>query len=287
MTAVIREDLSKRDPRERISKSFVSSADICGQKAWLSIHHPMPWTPPEKVTFGSAVDAGVEVIVKALAQGETVHEETIDFAWEVGLRRVETEENTPEPNAVREAIRSFAAWSVVHEVVWPGSVTQPHLRLELPGIGEVDAHPDILLPQGFEDPRVGTIVDIKTAARPKPANAAATSYTELGLYALLVLASGAGERPMSVAYWTYVRTQKPYWQEVVAPVTDHLLTVARNRVAAVARAIEADAILNDGVSEPRNSVFVNGPRYGCGDCVYHPAAGGPCDIAEQAEEVAA
>lgn len=284
MTAVIREDLSKRDPRERISKSFVSTADICGQKAWLSIHHPMPWTPPEKVTFGSAVDAGVEVIVKALAAG---YEPDVVDAHKAAMQRVATEENAPDPDDVGAALERFADWSVVHEVVWPGTVTQPHLRLELPGIGEVDAHPDLLLPQGFEDPRVGTIVDIKTAARPKPANAAATSYTELGLYALLVLASGAGERPMSVAYWTYVRTQKPYWQEVVAPATDHLLTVARNRVAAVARAIEADAILNDGVSEPRNSVFVNGPRYGCGDCVYHPAAGGPCDIAEQAEEVAA
>lgn len=289
MTAVIREDLSKRDPRERISKSFVSSADICGQKAWLSIHHPMPWTPPEKVTFGSAVDAGVEVIVKALAAGFHPDDAVLVYstACDVAMKRVETEENQPDPIAVADALDKFMDWSVVHEVLWPGTVTQPHLRLELPGIGEVDAHLDLLLPQGFDDPRVGTIVDVKTAARPKPANAAATSYTELGLYALLVLASGAGERPMSVAYWTYVRTQKPYWQEVVAPVTDHLLTVARNRVAAVARAIEADAILNDGVSEPRNSVFVNGPRYGCGDCVYHPAAGGPCDIAEQAEEVAA
>lgn len=284
MTAVVREDLSKRDPRERISKSFVSSADICGQKAWLSIHHPMPWTPPEKVTFGSAVDAGVEVIVKELAKGERPD---VDAATKAAMQRVETEENAPDVIEVNGALIRFADWSVVHEVVWPGTVTQPHLRLELPGIGEVDAHPDLLLPQGFEDPRVGTIVDIKTAARPKPANAAATSYTELGLYALLVLASGAGERPMSVAYWTYVRTQKPYWQEVVAPVTDHLLTVARNRVAAVARAIEADAILNDGVSEPRNSVFVNPPKYGCDDCQFHPAAGGPCDIAEQAEEVAA
>ena len=284
MTSVVREDLSQRDARQYISKSFVASADICGAKAWHSLWHPMPWTPPEKVTFGSAVDAGVEVIVKELAAG---HPSDVVAAYGAAMKRVETEENAPDINEVRIALEKFADWSVVHEVVWPGTVTQPHLRLELPGIGEVDAHPDLLLPQGFEDPRVGTIVDIKTAARPKPANAAATSYTELGLYALLVLASGAGERPMSVAYWTYVRTQKPYWQEVVAPVTDHLLTVARNRVAAVARAIEADAILNDGVAEPRNSTFPNPPKYGCSDCPYHPSAGGPCEIAEEALDAAA
>jgi hypothetical protein len=268
----------------------VASADICGNKAWLSIHHPMPWTAPEKVTFGSAVDAGVEVIVKALARGgydDDYADVLLAKAHHAAMQRVETEENAPDEGEVRGALERFMDWSVTREVHWPGTVTQPHIRLELPGIGEVDAHPDLLLPQGFEDPRVGTIVDIKTAGRPKPANAAATSYTELGLYALLVLASGAGERPMSVAYWTYVRTQKPYWQEVTAAVTDHLLTVARNRVAAVARAIEADSILNDGASEPRNATFVNGPRYGCGDCAYHPAAGGPCDWAEQLEEVAA
>jgi hypothetical protein len=283
---VVREDLFRRDPRERISKSFVSQADICGQKAWLSIHHPMPWTAPEKVTFGSAVDAGVEVIVKALAKGEPADTTLADEAWEVALRRVATEENQPDVDEVRSALHRFCDWSVVGEVIWDDAVTQPHLRLELPGIGEVDAHPDLLLADGIDGQSIDTIIDIKTAARPKPANAAATSYTELGLYALLVKAD-SGEAPANVGYWTYVRSKLPYWQEVLAPVTDHLLTVARNRVAAVARAIEADAILNDGVTEPRNSVFTNGPKYGCSDCQFHPAVGGPCDIAEQAEEVAA
>lgn len=284
MTAtVVREDLSRRDPRERISKSFVAASEVCGNKAWLSLHHPMPWTAPEKVTFGSAVDAGVEVIVKALAKGEAPDTSLADEAWEAAMRRVETEENAPDPKEVKEALRRFADWSVVGEVIWDGAVTQAHIRLELPGIGEVDAHPDLLLADGING-EVDTIIDIKTAARPKPANAAATSYTELGLYALLVAQQGTA--PANVGYWTFVRSKLPYWQEVLAPVTPHLLAVARHRVAAVARAIEADALLNDGVAEPRNAVFVNGPRYGCGDCQYHPSVGGPCLIAEEAEEAA-
>lgn len=280
-TTVVREDLARRDPRERISKSFVASADICGNKAWLSIHHPMPWTAPEKVTFGSAVDAGVEVIVKALAKGE---EPNSGHALEAAMARVETEENAPDAAEVMVALDAFADWSVVHDTDWQNAVTQPHLRLELPGIGEVDAHPDLLLSSGD---RIGCVVDIKTAKAAKPANAAAMSYTELGLYALLIEADRWGEAPENVAYWTYIRSKKPWWQEVLAPVTDPLLTVARHRVATVARAIEADALLNDGVAEPRNSVFVNGPKYGCGDCPYHPAVGGPCLIAEETEEVAA
>lgn len=275
---VVREDLSKRDPRERISKSFVQQVGNCGEKAWRSIHDPRPWVAPEKVTFGSAVDAGVEVIVKALAKGETPDLVT---AHHEAMLRVDGETNRPDDGEVQTALRKFADWSVVGEVHWPGAVTQPHIRLELDGIGEVDAHPDLLLPQGFEDDRIGTIVDIKTGKAAKPANAAATSYTELGLYALLV--AETGETPMSVAYWTYVRSKLPYWQEVAAPVTPHMLRVARHRVAAVARAIEADALLNDGVAVPTNSVFTAPPRFGCGDCQYQP----DCTWAEEALDAAA
>lgn len=282
MTAlVVRDDLSKRDPRRHLSKSFIAQTHNCGQRAWFSIHDPRPWVAPEKVTFGSAVDAGVEVIVKALERGE---QPDVNDAWDAARLRVDGETNTPNDLEVFAALASFAEWSVVHEVHWPGTVTQPHIRLELDGIGEVDAHPDLLLPQGYEDPRVGTIVDIKTGKAAKPANAAATSYTELGLYALLVRETEKPPYPpMSVAYWTYVRSKKPWWQEVVAPVTPHLLSVARHRVAAVARAIEADALLNDGVTTPTNSVFVAPPRFGCSDCQYSP----DCTWAEEAQEEAA
>lgn len=277
MTAlVVREDLSRRDPRRFISKSFVQQVGNCGQRAWFQIHDPRPWVAPEKVTFGSAVDAGVEVIVKALARGA---DPDLTVAHHEAMLRVDGEVNRPDDGEVMAALLLFTQWSVVQEVHWPGAVTQPHIRTELEGIGEVDAHPDLLLSQGYEDPEIGTIVDIKTAKAAKPANAAATSYTELGLYALLVSVT-VPPRLRSVAYWTYVRTKKPWWQEVVAPVTDHLLTVARHRVAAVARAIEADALLNDGVAVPSNSVFTAPPKYGCGDCQWQP----DCSWAEATEE---
>jgi len=267
MTAtVVREDLSRRDPRERISKSFVQQAQICGQKAWFSIHDPRPWVAPEKVTFGSAVDAGVEVIVKALRDGRTPD---LAAAHHEAMLRVDGETNRPDDAEVAGALMAFVEWSVVQEVDWTHAATQPHLRLELSGIGEVDAHPDLILAEGGGSDRPGCVVDIKTGKAAKPANAAALSYTELGLYALLVT-QHTGHRPGRVAYWTWIRSKKPWWQEVDAPVTDHLLKVARHRVAAVARAIEADALLNDGVTVPTNSVFTTPPKFGCGDCQYQP-----------------
>lgn len=265
---VVRDDLTRRDPRDRISKSFVQQAQTCGQKAWNMIHDPRPWVAPEKVTFGSAVDAGVEVIVKYLRMGQ---DPDMSRALGAAMERVHGETNPPEQAEVWTALDNFLRWSVVQEVVWDYCTTQPHIRLELPGIGEVDAHPDLILSSGrATEPTVGEcIVDVKTAKAAKPTNAAALSYTELGLYALLREAE-TGHRVGSVAYWTWVRTKKPWWQEVVAPVTDHLLRVARHRVAAVSRAIEADTLLNDGVTTPTNSVFTTPPRYGCGDCQYQP-----------------
>jgi len=264
---VVREDLSRRDPRERISKSFLQTVEACGQKAWRSIHDPVPWTAPEKVTFGSAVDAGLEVIVKALARDE---EPDLLAAHHQAMLRVDAEENLPDEGEVLVALKSFADWSVVHEVHWPGTITQPHLRLELPGIGEVDAHPDIILPSP-------TIVDAKTTPGNRMTKVAATSYTELGLYALLYEAA-TGERVRTVAYWQYLRgLKKPEWRESVAQVTDRMLETSRARVAAVARAIEADTLLNDGVAVPVNSVFTSPPRYGCDGCQYRPT----CDWAEE------
>ena len=61
MTA-IRDDLSQRTA---LSKSQLAVADICGQKAWLEIHHRRPFIPDEKVTFGAAVDATVESVIRA------------------------------------------------------------------------------------------------------------------------------------------------------------------------------------------------------------------------------
>ena len=273
----VREDLTLRDPRERISKSFVSQVHTCGQKAWNMIHDPRPWVAPEKVTFGSAVDAGVEIIVKYLRSGQAPD---MSRALAAAMERVSGETNPPARDDVWEALDAFVVWPVVRDDTdWSFASTQPHIRLELDGIGEVDAHPDLILPQPFD---LGErIVDVKTAKAAKPANAAALSYTELGLYALLREAE-TGHRVGSVAYWTWVRTKKPWWQEVAAPVTDHLLRVAEHRVAAVARAIEADTLLNDGAVVPTNSVFTAPPRFGCGDCQYQP----DCDWAEEAIDAA-
>lgn len=281
MTAtVVRDDLTRRDPRERISKSFVRKAEGCGNAAWLSIHDPRPWSPPEKVSFGSAVDAGVELLITYLRSDQ---QPDIRRAHQGAMERVKDDPTPPEPSEVLSALTSWLAWDVVQETDFSYAVTQPHIRLELSGIGEVDAHPDLILKDagGYEH-----IIDVKTAKAAKPANAAATSYTELGFYALLREAETGGE-VATVAYWTYVRSKKPYWQRVSAPVTAHLLSVAQVRVAAVARAIEADGLLNDGIAQPANSVFINPPRYGCGDCEHHPAVGGSCTWAEELEEVAA
>ena len=72
MTALVtRPDLSARTI---LSKSALTVADLCGSKAWFDIHDRRPLIPAENITFGSAVDAGVEQILTMRRAGMAIDE---------------------------------------------------------------------------------------------------------------------------------------------------------------------------------------------------------------------
>lgn len=260
--------LATRTPREYLSKSFMQTA--CGEKAWYEVHHPRPWMPNEAAVFGSAVDAGASVIIGYLRAGQQVD---IERAYEAAAAVIHEAAVLVDVNGVQEALDAFVAvpfdWAFAKLGTRAGSGDAFSIRLELPGIGMVDAHPDIVL-------RDHSIWDIKTGKRSKPDKAAAESYTELGFYAVCYEAY-TGEVVPEVGYLTWVRTKQPYWQQVYAPVTSEMRRIALAEARRWADAIRASV-------PDRNDTFIWGPKYGCADCQYHPLFGGTCEIARPIEK---
>src|ERR1035437_4381052 len=167
MTAVVREDLSGRTD---LSKSALTTFDMCGQKAWLEIHHRAPFIRNPDVTFGSCVDAGAELaIMYARAGQEPEIERMLEAAREVSER----DEVEVRPEEVELALTRFVS-DVLPSRDWSLARTQAHLHVPLFDWGEVDGHPGIILP--------GEVDDVKTSKRSKY-----TARTvELGLYGLMV-----------------------------------------------------------------------------------------------------
>lgn len=266
MTLVARPDLSTRT---NLSKSVLVEADLCGAKAWFNIHDRRPLIPAENITFGSAVDAGVEVILTSARAGVPIEiERALASAQEV-INRDETGVDIDE---VERALFAFTTTIVPH-VDFAFCRLQDTLREDLPELGEAEGHPDVILADG-------SIFDVKTAKRAKPADAAATSV-ELGFYALLAEASGI--TVPRVGYWTWVRTKRAAWQALEADVTDEMRRRTYELAAAYTRAKRADEVLNRRAEMAQNFSFPSGPKnLGlCGTCQYNPAAGGPCRLAVQ------
>lgn len=265
---VARPDLSTRTD---LSKSALVTADLCGSKAWHEIRHRRPLIPAENITFGSAVDAGVELIATSLRAGVPVEEARYMAAAQEMIDRDDTGVDTDE---VERALARFV-FEVAPHYDWSNAGLQVSLHEVLDELGEADGHPDVILADG-------SIFDVKTAKRAKPADAAATSI-ELGFYALL--AGASGKTIKRVGYWTWTRTKSPSWQVLEADVTAEMLRRTYEIAAAFVRAKKADEILNRRNDIPVNYTFPSGPKHGglCGTCQYNPAAGGACRLAVQGE----
>jgi hypothetical protein len=269
MTAlVVRDDLSNRTA---LSKSVLTAFELCETKSWWQLHDPRPFVPNEKVVFGSAVDAGVEVIVKYLSAGQVPH---LLRATEAAAFVIERDDVAVDIVEVSHALAGFAA-DVAPKFYWPLSVTQSSITAELDGLGECNGHPDIVF-------GTGTIFDVKTSSRAKE-----VPSLELGFYALLREAETGIPVP-SVGYFNWVRLKRPYWQIAEAPVTDELRRWSYEKAAAYVRARKADTLINAKTAAPQNYSFPGSAKFAalCGDCVYNPALGGPCRVALQAEEAA-
>lgn len=264
---VVRPDLSNR---KGLSKSALTTFDLCQAQAWFQIHDPRPLIPNERIAFGSAVDAAVEQIVVFLRSGQTVQMARVMAAVDevmarddVGVERDEVE---------RAAERFVSDVAGLHD--WAFARTQASIEVTLEGLGDGVGHPDIIL-------RSNAVWDVKTAKRAKPEEAS----VELGWYALLV--EQETDQPVpTVGYWTWVRVAKPYWQTISFPVTDELRRWTRERAGGYVRAKKADTIWNAKTATPINVSFPGGPKFPtlCSDCAYNPANGGPCALAWRGEE---
>lgn len=270
------DELSRRDPRQYLSKSFLVGADLCGRRAWLDLNDPRPFRMNEAVAFGKAVDIGVQMLVGMTNAGLTLQDGWGRIEEEV-LRMIGENPTDPvvEEEEVFHALASFWDEVVGTDLLDLRSAkVQHHVRLPIEEIGMIDAHPDLVL-------RDGTIIDIKTSAKAKAPDAAALAYAELGFYAM-VAEEETGIRPPRVGYLTWVRSSRPTWQLVTAPVTESMVTIARELSATTARAIYQDGELNAGAKVRRNYTFPGGPKFTglCRSCSHNPANGGRCTITE-------
>jgi hypothetical protein len=259
MTLVTRPDLSART---ELSKSQLVATEMCQTAAWFDIHDRRPLIPSEKLTFGSAVDAGVEQIVYAAARGIAAGSKARQAAMEVAER-----DGMELPwDEVDAALAGFVD-AVLPAFDWTDAVVQPTVRADIAGLGPCSGHPDIILADG-------SVLDVKTAGKPKDPNS-----VELGFYAVLVEATGLAVP--RVGYLAWIRLKRPYWQVAVVDTTDELRRYAMARAMAFARARDLDAHVNDGETSPVNYTLTGGPSrdWKCPTCQYAPANGGPCEIA--------
>ena len=265
---VDRPDLTKRTA---LSKSLLGSFDLCQTKTWYGLHDPRPFITSEKVVFGSAVDAGVEVIVKTLSSGQRID---LPRAYGAAAFVVERDKVELVFSEVENAIDSFM-YDVVPALDFTRAVTQASVTATIPGLGECNGHPDIIMADG-------SVLDVKTSGRAKT-----VPSLELGFYALLLEA--AGTPVPSVGYLNYVRLKRPYWHgftkrngetmggSLIVPLDDDLRSFAFEKASAYVRAKRADEYFGGDL----NYAMTGGPRFDslCLDCPYNPALGGPCVIA--------
>lgn len=270
---VLRPDLSQRTV---LSKSAVTAAEWCQTRAWFDLHERRPTIQTERLVFGSCLDAATEQLMATARAGLPITEAKPLLAAEEVLLRSEVAVDLTE---IATACDRFSR-DVMPSYDFALCGLQAELHEDVEGIGEVEGHPDVRLADG-------SIFDVKSAKKRKYDTDAQTS-AELGLYALLSEAE-TGKPTPRVGYWTWVRTAKPGWQILEAPVTDEMRRRTRAIVSAYVRAKAADELLNRNAKTPLNFTFTGGPKFSglCADCAYSPVFGGPCQLAVQGESDAA
>lgn len=268
MTLVVRDDLSKRTA---LSKSALSTYDMCQQQAFFDLYERRPLIMSERIAFGSCVDAAVEQIIVFLRSGQTVEMARVMAAVDEVIAR---EDVGVDRDEVERAAEQFVIQvASKYDFDFAFARTQASIDISLDDLGDGNGHPDVIL-------RSNDVYDVKTAKRAKPEE----PTLELGWYALLV-ETETGKPVETVGYWTWVRVARPYWQIVSFPVTDELRRWTRERAGAYVRARKANEVLNRKAETPRNFAFGGGPRFAslCADCQYAPANGGPCALAFREE----
>lgn len=290
MTLVVREDLSLRDSRKTLSKSWLVTAELCGSKAWHELNDRRPILKAERVVFGSALDAAMEQAAIYLRADQPVQVQTcLEAAMEVSVR----EELVIDLKQIEKAVTMFVI-DVAGNYDWSGAVLQHAFDYEHPAFGHCNSHPDVVLPRhGIYDVKATGGIDGRGKERKaqRKSQSDVDTGTELAFYTLLW--EYEMEMPVAeVGYWVWVRNQSPYWQVITTPVTDEYRRAGTERVLQMLRARNADRVLNSRAETPQNWTFPTAAKYPglCADCQYNPANGGPCRLAyavDETEEVKA
>jgi hypothetical protein len=248
---VERPDLSKRTA---LSKSEISTGTWCELQAYHSRTTPRAWIVTPDMTFGSAVDAAVEIAVVALRAGMAIPvDRCLAAAAEVSLR----DDNPVNLDEVEEAIHQFGI-AIAPMYDWSEAKTQQTIRVPIDGLGECEGHPDLILGD--------LILDVKTAKRAKSEDDIYFG-TELGFYALLRMRE-TGDPIRHVGYLTWIRVKKPLWQPLVVPVTDDLLAEGMTHARRQMNLRKLIDTVHSKGADP--TAFFSGPRFDskCLDCAF-------------------
>jgi CheY-like chemotaxis protein len=248
---VERPDLSRRTA---LSKSEISTGTWCELQGFYARTDPKPWTPTPDMTFGSCLDAAVEMAIGFLRSGQPVQiERCLAAAAEVALR----DDNPVNLDEIEVALEQFGV-AIAPQYDWSHALTQHSITVEIDGLGECNGHPDIIL--------TDLILDVKSAGRAKSEDDIYFG-SELGFYALLRTRE-TGDPVRHVGYLTWLRLRKPLWQVLVVPVTDDLLAEAMTRARRQLHLRKlSDTVAAKG-ADP--TLFFDGPRFDkkCLDCAW-------------------
>ena len=245
-----RPDLSTR---VALSKSALVGFDLCSTKAGFELTQRLPMLPSEKVSFGSALDGAIEHVIVGARDGTPALDTMTRVAEAIEAVEVKDGMDLPTDELMR-AVNGFRA-EVLPNHDWSGVATQPDLWAEIPGLGQVNGHPDVVMADN-------RIWDVKSSSREKP-----MPSLELGLYAVLLERAHEVIVP-EVGYLTWVRSGRGRWVTQRMTVDAELRRWVWENARRYAMAREKDA-------------FYGGPKFPglCTDCQYNPANGGPCAIA--------
>lgn len=203
---VTRPDLTTRTA---LSKSEISTGEWCGIQGFYARTQPRKWNVTPEMTFGSAIDACVELAVKALRAGQAIPHEIFQ---RVGAEIAVKDDNPVDLDELTKAMRQFEN-AVAPMFDWSNALLQHTISVEIDGLGACEGHPDIICDD--------LILDVK--AKDKSVNENAIRFSsELPFYAVIRMRE-TGDPITRIGYLVWVRTQSPKWQAVTVDVTDDVL----------------------------------------------------------------
>jgi hypothetical protein len=293
---VARPDLSGRTG---LSKSALIDFDICQQRSWFSLHDPQPWIPNPDMTFGSCVDAGVEVLIecrragipldipRALAaavsaqdrDGVEVDQDAVALAvntfWDDDLQPAPS--LTPCPTCGAELRERFkprgqerpSGWRCVGCDWTTDADDDPacHGPRQLAPLNEheweycrTQAHIHVpIWDLGEIDGHPDVILASNEVFDVKTAKKMRQTARTIELIVYAVMVEEETGKPVAEVGYLVFVRPSGCWRTITTYVTDAMRDWAYERVAAYVRAGRADEVLNRNAAMPQNWTFPGGP----------------------------